>query len=123
LFGVVAVQAYFDHNIFVNNPTAYFHHGLPLAPTMLDVDLLNRVKPEYIVAYSMEPQLMLETGVPQLTSRGYEIVHFSDGYYLYKQAVFEREVYFIFKRSRPSAVEWPGPSGTTPDPSKNGTQP
>jgi len=98
LFGVVAVQAHFDHNIFVNNPTSYFHHGLPLTTTTLDVDLLNRVKPEYVVAYSMDPQLMIETGVSQLTSRGYELAHFSDGYYLYKQAVFEREVYFIFRR-------------------------
>jgi len=99
LFGVVGVQAYFDHNIFVNNPNAFFHHGLPLDATWLDVDLLNRVKPEYVVAYSMDPQQMLESGVGELTSRGYELVHFSDGYYLYKRAVFEREVYFIFRRS------------------------
>lgn len=98
LSGVVAVQAHFDHNIFVNNPTTYFHHGLPLSTTVLDVDLLYRVKPGYVVAYSMDPQLMLQTGVSQLTSRGYELVHFSDGYYLYKRAVFEREVYFIFRR-------------------------
>ena len=39
---------------------------------------------------------MIKTGVPQLTDRGYELAHFSDGYYLYKQGVFEREVYFIF---------------------------
>ena len=123
LFGVVAVQAYFDHNIFANNPTTYFHHGLPLSPIMLDVDLLNRVKPEYIVAYSMDPQLMLKTGVPELTSRGYEIVHFSDGYYLYKQAVFEREVYFIFKRTHSATDERLEPSGTTPDPLKTETQP
>jgi hypothetical protein len=101
LFGVAAVQAYFDHNMFANNPTAYFHHGLPLYGTWLDVDLLERVKPEYVVAYtySMEPELMVQTGVGELTSRGYELVHFSDGYYLYKRSVFEREVYFIFRRS------------------------
>jgi MFS family permease len=99
LFGVVAVQAYFDHNIFINNPTTYFHHGLPLGPTMLNVDLLYQVKPEYVVAYSMDPEVMLGSGVHELTSRGYELVHFSDGYYLYKRAVFEREVYFIFRRS------------------------
>jgi len=106
LFGVVAIQAYFDHNIFVNNRTSYFHHGLPLETTKLDVDALYRVKPEYIVAYSDDPQLMVKTGVPQLTTRGYELVHFSDGYYLYKRAVFEREVYFIFRRSS-HADDWP----------------
>ena len=29
--GMAGVQAYFDHNILANTPTAYFHHGLPLA--------------------------------------------------------------------------------------------
>jgi hypothetical protein len=98
LFGVVAVQAHFDRNVFVNSPTSYFHHGLPLTTTILDVDLLNRVKPEYVVAYSNDPKQMLATGVPELTTRGYEMAHFSDGYYLYKRSVFEREVYFIFRR-------------------------
>jgi hypothetical protein len=106
LFGVVAVQAYFDHNIFANNPTTFFHHGLPLETTRLNVEELYRVKPEYVVAYSTDPKLMLETGVGQLTSRGYELVHFSDGYYLYKRGVFEREVYFIFRRT-PSTASWP----------------
>lgn len=99
LFGVVAIQAYFDHNIFVNNPHSYFHHGLPLTTTTLDEDALNRVKPRYIVAYSADPQLMMQLGAPKLFQRGYELAHFSDGYYLYKQGVFEREVYFIFRRS------------------------
>jgi hypothetical protein len=98
LFGVVAVQAQFDHNIFINNPTSYFHHGLPLATTTLDVDLLRRAKPEYVVAYSNDPKQMVATGVPELTTRGYQLAHFADGYYLYKRSVFEREVYFIFKR-------------------------
>jgi hypothetical protein len=99
LFGVVAVQAYFDHNIFVNNPHAYFHHGLPLSTTVLNEEELYRIKPEYVVAYSNDPQIMMGLGAKELTSRGYELVHFSDGYYLYKQGVFERETYFIFRRS------------------------
>ena len=65
------------------------------------------MKPEYVVAYSMDPELMLQTGVGELTSRGYELVHFSDGYYLYKRSVFEREVYFIFRRV-------PGAAGSAP---------
>lgn len=110
LFGVVGVQAYFDRNIFANMPTAYFHHGLPLTGTRLDLEELARIKPEYVVAYSQEPQLMLETGLPQLTTRGYKLVHFSDGYYLYKRAVFEREVYFILRRIHPSDEQTPQPS-------------
>jgi hypothetical protein len=44
--------------------------------------------------------MMLETGLPELTSRGYEVVHISDGYYMYKRAVWQREVYFILRRVR-----------------------
>ena len=98
LFGVAAVQAYFDQNIFANMPSSFFHHGLPLWGTDLNVDDLHRINPEYVVAYSINPDLMLQSGIPQLTAEGYEIVHFSDGYYLYKRAVFERETYFILRR-------------------------
>ena len=104
LFGVVAIQAYFDHNVFVNNPHTYFHHGLPLTTTALDEDELNRIKPEYVVAYSNDPKMMMELGAPKLFARGYELAHFSDGYYLYKQGVFEREVYFIFRRQSPDSM-------------------
>ncbi len=100
LYGVVAIEAQYDHNIFINSPTAYFHQGLPLPTITLDADLLNRIKPEYVVAYTTDPQGLIETGAPLLTSRGYEIAHFSDGYYLYKQGVYEREAYFIFRRMK-----------------------
>lgn len=98
LFGVVAVQAYFDHNIFANMPTAYFHQGVPLRGTALEVEELRAVNPEYVVAYSVDPQLMLDTDGPMWRSLGYEMVHFSDGYYLYKQSVYQREGYLIFRR-------------------------
>jgi hypothetical protein len=97
LFGMVGIEPYFDHNIFANVPTAYFHHGLPLSGTNLDIDQLRRVDPEYIVAYSQEPELMIQTGLPVVKAEGYEVVHFSDGYYMYKRGVFEREVYFILR--------------------------
>jgi hypothetical protein len=101
LFGMVGVQAFFDHNILSNVPTAYFHHGLPLDGTNLNVDDIQRVRPEYVVAYTQEPELMMQSGIPQLNAQGYEMAHFSDGYYLYKRGVFEREVYFILRRVRP----------------------
>jgi hypothetical protein len=74
---------------------------LPLNGNNLDVDDLHRVNPEYIIAYTNEPEVMLQLGIPQLTAQGYEVVHFSDGYYLYKRAVYERGVYFILRRTRP----------------------
>ena len=100
LMGVVAVQAYFDQHLFANIPTSYFHLGFPRTGVDLNVDELYRIRPEYIVAYTIDPQMMLETGLPELTSRGYEVVHISDGYYMYKRAVWQREVYFILRRVR-----------------------
>jgi len=101
LFGTVAVQAYFDHNIFSNLPTAYFHHGMPLSGTHLEFEDLHRVQPQYIVLYTQDPELMYRDNIPRFRDEGYDIVHFSDGYYLFKQGVFERDVYFILRRVRP----------------------
>lgn len=101
LYGIVAVQAHFDHNVFANLTTTYFHHGMPLVANILDPDLLQRIQPEYVVVFSDDPRLVLATGIPELTTRGYEIVHFSDGYYLYKRTVYERQTYFIFRRVQP----------------------
>ena len=98
LFGVVAVQAYFDSNIFSNHPTSYYHQGIPLRGTHLDLDELQRLHPEYVVAYSNDPQLMQRTDGPMWSALGYKMVHFSDGYYLYKNGVYQRETYFIFRR-------------------------
>ena len=102
LFGVVAVQAYFDQNIFANMPTAYFHQGIPFDGTSLDVEQLHRVSPEYVVAYSNDPRMMLRYGAPLLVGEGYQLEHFSDGYYLYKRSVYQRETYLVFRRVHPN---------------------
>jgi hypothetical protein len=98
VFGINAVQAYFDHNFFANLPTSYYHLGLPKKGDRLDEDELRRVNPEYLVTYTVDPELMLDTDGPMWESLGYELVHFSDGYYLYKRLVYEREAYLIFHR-------------------------
>jgi hypothetical protein len=101
IFGVSGVQAYFDHNIFANIPTTYTHHGLPAHGERLDVVELRRVNPEYVVSYAVDPESMLQADGPVWQSLGYEMVHFSDGYSLYKRSVAERESYLIFRRVRP----------------------
>jgi len=101
-FGISAVQAYFDHKIMANIPTSYTHNGLPAYGFWLDEEQVERVKPDYVVAFVMEdPQEMLRIDGPVWASHGYELVHFSDGYYFYKRAVWEREAYLIFRRTRP----------------------
>lgn len=98
-YGVAGIQANFDHNIFANIPTAYFHHGLPLYGTKLDLGELDRVSPGYIVIFDEDPQRIIKMHVEEsLASIGYQMVHFSDGYQLYRRGVYVRQVYFIFKR-------------------------
>ncbi len=110
LFGITAIQAYFDHNIVGNIPHAYYHHGLPILGDWIDIDDLHRINPEYIVAYSAEPEAMAQVGIPEFESYGYRVVHFSDGYYLYKRAVYQRESYFILRRVHPTSEQTPQPS-------------
>jgi len=107
LYGIVGVQAYFDHNMLANVPTAYFHHGLPLDGNAFKVDELRRVNPEYLVAYTTDPEWLVQLSIPQYRAQGYEMVHVSDGYLLYKRTVAERQVYFIFRHTRPSAGQAP----------------
>ena len=101
LYGVIGIQPYFDHNILANMPTAYYHHGMPLRAFDLDVDEFRRINPEYVVAFTEQPQIMMEFGIPVIRAEGYEIVHVSDGYMIYKRGVYVRQVYLILRRTRP----------------------
>ncbi len=109
-FGMAGVQAYFDHNILGNVPTAYMHNGLPVFGISLDLDELKRLNPEYVVMYSRVPKVMLEEARPKWASLGYEFVHFSDGYNFYKRLVVQRESYLIFHRIQPRVGELPAQS-------------
>jgi hypothetical protein len=116
LYGVAGVQAYFDHNIFANIHTAYYHHGVPLDGMNLDLAALNRIAPGYIVIFTEQPQLMIDSGVLNpLGTAGYSMVHFSDGYLLYRRGVYVRQTYLIFGRrdsERPQSLTMPN-SGTS----------
>lgn len=101
LYGVVGVQAYFDRNILVNMPTAYYHHGTPFYGQALDADEFRKLNPDYVIAFTEQPELLMETGIPPLRALGYEIVHISDGYMFYKQGFYVRQMYFILRRNQP----------------------
>lgn len=99
LYGVAGIQAYFDRNIFANLTRSYFHHGLPLEGEELDINEVARISPDYIVIFSEQPQLMLDSGVLNpLIPMGYRMVHFSDGYLLYRRGFYVRQAYLIFGR-------------------------
>lgn len=96
LYGIAGVQPYFDHNIFANMPSSFFHHGTPLYGTVFDLYEIQRIQPEYIVIFTEQPQLMAQSGIlDKFVPLGYGLVHFSDGYLLYRQGVYVRQAYFI----------------------------
>jgi len=101
LYGTVGIQAYFDHNILVNMPAAYYHHGMPFHGLELDLDEFNRLDPDYVIVFTEQPHLSMEMGIPAVRAQGFDIVHMSDGYMIYKQGVYVRQFYFILRRVQP----------------------
>jgi hypothetical protein len=105
MFGMNAVQAYFDHKILSNWPTAYVHLSVNCINEFLDLEQIAKVRPEFIVVAAgvrqQDLQTMLGSVSPPLSSVGYTLVHVSDGYMFTKRSVYEREVYFIFRRVQP----------------------
>ncbi len=105
LDGITGIEAYFDHNIILNFPTAYYHHGLPLPGVVFDLDQLQASHADYVVVWGTEdPQQTLTTFAPGLSRLGYKLAHFSDGYMIYKRAVYIRLDYFIFEKTETTAA-------------------
>jgi hypothetical protein len=99
-YGVAGIQAYFDRDIFANIPTSYFHHGVPVYGGTLNLEEIERVSPGYIVVFDEDPQRIIDLHIIDgLASVGYQMIHFSDGYQLYRRSVYVRQVYFIFERT------------------------
>jgi hypothetical protein len=106
MFGMNAVQAYFDQKILSNWPTSYVHASTAFKIGDVHIDQIERIRPEYIVVSAGVRQEELQgflnlMGQP-LSAAGYELVHISDGYQFTKRSVYERDVYFIFRRIHPN---------------------
>jgi hypothetical protein len=120
-YGIAGVQAYFERNIFANLPTTYFHHGLPLYGRNFDLAEVDRQSPAYVVIFDEDPQRIIDLRVIDgLASIGYQMVHFSDGYQLYRRGVYVRQVYFILKRTGWQSAY---PSKSQGPPSSNASNP
>jgi hypothetical protein len=104
LYGMVALEAYFDHNIQGNRPTAHFHHGAPFSGVSLDPAELEIYAPEYVVLPCWyDPDTAFRTVFePFMHAAGYSLVHISDGYLLSKRGWDIRQVYFIYRRNSAS---------------------
>jgi hypothetical protein len=101
MYGMAAVQAYYDRNILANTPTTYAHHGLPLVADNVDEQQLRELSPEYIILFCEDPNFMHKRINDYLVSKGYVETHFSDGYILYKRISYGRQSYLIYKRTTP----------------------
>jgi hypothetical protein len=100
LYGMVAVEAYFDHNIQANRPTAYFHHGDPfltVSGDQLAADLA-RFAPEYFVLPVWD-ESEVQANDAFLQANGYSLVHRSKGYLLHKRSWVLRQDYLIYHRN------------------------
>jgi len=111
-YGMVGVEAFFDHKVFENKPAAYYHQGTPFVAENIALSELDRDSPEFVVFCLTENiQKLFDDVAPSLEAHDYEFVHFSDGYYIYKRAVWERQAYFIFRRTHSLAEQTPWQSG------------
>ena len=93
-FGVVAIQAYFPGNSFGNWTAAYLHHSLATEHAMERFDL--RSAPEFVVVTQWE--FIDEGVVPLFRAHGYQLVHVSEGDVFFKQGVWRKQTYLIFRR-------------------------
>jgi len=102
-YGMVAINAYFDHNIFANLHRAYYHHSVYEYHPQQVEDQLRSAAADYIVIQYFDPfdanlfrQELFFTG-----AWGYSLDHFSDGYLLTKTGYSHCQIYMLFKRERP----------------------
>jgi succinate dehydrogenase hydrophobic anchor subunit len=99
-YGMVGVEAYFDHPIEVNRPTAYFHHGARGTPPRHVADY----NPDYIVMPCFQRCETVDDPLEDAslgTPLRYFLVHASRGYVLDKRGWYMRQDYFIYRKSVP----------------------
>jgi len=94
-FDVVAIQPYFDHNIFENWSTSYVHHSRDTEPLLSMFDR-GFPPPEYLV----NPSETGDTDHNQryLAEQGYQSIHVSPGRVLFKDGAWVAETFTIYRR-------------------------
>jgi hypothetical protein len=103
-YGMVAVNANFDHNIFENWPRSYYHHSLSEFKPEYVADEMRTSRADYIVTNWWDPwdeQKFTEGLVGPMGRWGYSLDHFSDGYLLTKRGYSHRQIYFVFRKTEP----------------------
>ena len=54
-----------------------------------------------MILFSEAPQIMFDHMNGYLNAKGYKMARFSDGYLLFKRTSYERQAYFVYKRTTP----------------------
>lgn len=94
-YPMVAIQAYFDHSIFVNWPTAYLH------ATKAEEAGACLLEPQPTYDYLVTP-VQEEGSDPYeaaLRARGYVPVHVSPGMIFFKHGMSKTETFVIYRRN------------------------
>jgi hypothetical protein len=101
-YGMVAINADFDHNIFANWQHAYYHHAMSEFDQTTVFQQMRTSGADYIVLQWWDPwnenkfSQQLQAPMGKL---GYSLDHFSDGYLLTKGGYTYRQIYLAFKKS------------------------
>jgi len=102
-YGMVAINAYFDHNIFANWPHAYYHHSVSEYSPQQVVDQLRARAADYIVIQYFDAfdERLFQKEMGVMADWGYPLDHFSDGYLLTKTGYCHCDIYMVFKKQFP----------------------
>jgi hypothetical protein len=101
-FSMNAIQAYYDRNIFANQPSTFVHLGS--AYRGVDYDQFMTAKPDYVVVMvtgyiTGNPVTDLPYYKRDFGLAGYTLLHVSPGWVIYKQARYDGQFYLIFART------------------------
>jgi len=91
----VAIQPYFNHNIFENWSTSYVHHSRNVEPLLGKLER-GFAPPEYIIVPSENGDV--DQNQKRLATKGYLPVHVSPGRILFKDDVWITETFTIYRR-------------------------
>ncbi len=108
-YGMVGINAYFDHNIFANLHRAYYHHALSEFDRATVFNQIRASGADYIVLQWWDRWDVNEFRQLQapMASWGYSLDHVSDGYLLTKAGYSHRQIYLAFRKN-------PSGDGQTP---------
>jgi hypothetical protein len=109
-YGMVALNAYFDRNIFANWPRAYYHHSLSEFNPAMVSEQVKTGAADYVVIvwFDAWDGDKFDKGLrAPMATWGYSLAHVSDGYLLSKTGYSHRQIYLVFRKEQLPVVSPP----------------